>query len=328
VLGRAGLALVAVALITACAPLIAEPGPRRFQPGLTAHGIRAADGAVLPMRVWRPDGPPQAVILALHGFNDYGNFFAEPGAYLAQRGVFAYAYDQRGFGAAPGRGLWPGRDAMVRDLADAVTAVRARHPGTPLYLLGESMGGAVIMAAMTRDTAPRADGVILAAPAVWGRATMPFYQRWALAVAAHTVPWLKVTGRGLGIRPSDNTEMLKALGRDPLVIKETRIDAIHGLANLMDEALAAAPRLAAPALILYGRRDEVVPAAPTRRMLRALPADGPQRVAVYDRGFHMLLRDLQAEAVWRDIAHWMAAPEDPLPSGADRAGRAYRAAAE
>jgi hypothetical protein len=37
------------------------------------------------------------------------------------------------------------------------------------------------------------------------------------------LPGLKVTGRGLGITPSDNLEMLRALGRDPLVIKETRI---------------------------------------------------------------------------------------------------------
>ena len=149
---------------------------------------------------------------------------------------------------------------------------------------------------------------------------MPFYQRWALWLSAHTVPWMKVTGRGLGIRPSDNIEMLRALGRDPLVIKETRIDSIYGLVNLMDAALVDSSRLDAESLILVGVNDQVIPAAPTRIMLENLPVPPPRprTVAVYDKGFHMLLRDLQRETVWRDIVAWIADPKEPLPSGADR----------
>ena len=32
----------------------------------------------------------------------------------------------------------------------------------------------------------------------------------------------------------------------------------------------------------------------------------------------MLLRDLNAETVWRDILAWIANAQAPLPSGADR----------
>jgi acylglycerol lipase len=41
------------------------------------------------------------------------------------------------------------------------------------------------------------------------------------------------------------------------------------------------------------------------------------RVALYESGFHMLLRDLQAETVWTDIAAWIADRDVALPSGAD-----------
>jgi alpha-beta hydrolase superfamily lysophospholipase len=218
--------------------------------------------------------------------------------------------------------------AMTADLKTAADLVRARHPGRPLYLLGASMGGAVVIAAVTGADPPAAAGVILSAPAVWARSTMPFYQRWALWLGAHTVPWMKVTGRGLDIRPSDNIEMLRALGRDPLVIKETRIDAIYGLVDLMGAALEASARLDAKSLILVGRNDEVIPAAPTRLMLERLPpaSGGPRAVAVYDQGFHMLLRDLQRETVWRDIAAWIENPAAALPSGADARAAAFRAA--
>ena len=316
--------LTVVAAVAACAPRVDRPGPVVSRPVLEDAQMRTADGALAPVRRWLPEtGEVKAVVIALHGFNDYGNFFAQPGAYLARRGIAAYAFDQRGFGAAQGLGIWPGVKAYADDLKAMTNLVRARHPGVALYLLGASMGGAVVMVAMTGDDAPVADGIILSAPAVWGRTTMPFYQRWALAIAAHTVPWLTVTGRGLNIRASDNIEMLRALGRDPLVIKETRIDTIYGLSNLMDQALAAAPALRSRALILYGKNDEVIPADPVRRMIDSLPDDSRarRRLAYYDAGFHMLLRDLQGETVWRDIAAWIEDAEAPLPSGADTNAR-------
>ena len=60
--------------------------------------------------------------------------------------------------------------------------MREKHPGLPLILLGESMGGAVIMAALAEASPPEADGFVLAAPAVWSRAVMPAWQARVLAV--------------------------------------------------------------------------------------------------------------------------------------------------
>ncbi len=322
-----GPVLAAVlAVSTACTPRVFPPGPGSFAAAIEDGNVIARAGARLPIRTWMPEGPPKAVIIALHGFNDYSNFFAKPGAYFARRGIISYAFDQRGFGRSINHGLWAGVDAYADDLRSAARAVGARHPGLPLYLLGESMGGAVIMVAMTGPRPIEADGVILAAPAVWGRETMPWYQRAALFAGSHIMPGVTVSGESLRIKPSDNIEMLRALGRDPLVIKETRIDALYGLANLMDAALEASRRLDAPALILYGKNDQVVPKPPTMMMLSRLPRDPKsRRVAFYTDGYHMLLRDLQAETVYRDIAAWINNRSAPLPSGADADASAFMA---
>src|SRR5690606_7868254 len=142
------------------------------------------------------------------------------------QGIATYAYDQRGFGGTAQRGVWPGTDGLAADFATAARLLRERHPGVPLYALGESMGGGVILAAMTRADAPALDGVILPAPAVWAGATMPVYYaatRWA---AAHTIPRFALSGRNLDRVPTDNVDVLRDLARDPMVLKEARVDAV------------------------------------------------------------------------------------------------------
>lgn len=315
--------LLVLLSLAACAAQIQYPGPAIAQPQLNGDHWLSADGVRLPLRGWQPQGAPKAVVLALHGMNDYSNFFDEPGHALAAQGIAAYAYDQRGFGAGPRPGFFSTPAAMAADLRAAAALVAERHPGVPLYLLGESMGGAVVMLAVADTPPPQVKGVILSAPAVWGRSSMGFFQRAALWLSYQVAPGWELTGRGLDIKPSDNIPMLRKLAADPLVIKATRVDAISGLVDLMDAAAAAAPRVRLPALVLYGEKDEVVPADPTWAMVETLPdTKGAQRVALYRNGYHMLLRDLQAGVVLDDIAAWIADPAAALPSGADAAARA------
>lgn len=319
---KALISLFLALLLAACAAQYQLPGPRTAAPQLNGDHWLSADGARLPMRGWLPEGRPKAVILALHGMNDYSLFFDEPGRFLAAKGIAAYAYDQRGFGASARPGIWSSTQAMAGDLRAASALVAARHPGVPLYLLGESMGGAVVMLTVAEDPPPAVKGVILSAPAVWSRSSMGIFQRAALWLAYQLAPDWTLTGEGLDILPSDNIPMLRKLAADPLVIKGTRVDAIHGLVDLMDDASRAAPRVRLPALVLYGEKDEVVPAGPTWAMIETLPdTAGGQRVALYENGYHMLLRDLQAETVLDDIAAWIADPAAPLPSGADTYAR-------
>jgi hypothetical protein len=120
------------ALLAGCLATSSEtemPSPRLAAAGaalaLPAPQLRddrliATDGAALPLRRWLPPGEPAAVVLALHGFNDYSNAFAIPARLWAERGIATYAYDQRGFGNAPGRGRWLGTRRLVADAATAI----------------------------------------------------------------------------------------------------------------------------------------------------------------------------------------------------------------
>jgi alpha-beta hydrolase superfamily lysophospholipase len=281
---KAAILFVGLMGFSACTPMVMAPGPPIAGAQLNDDHLISPDGARLPVKAWLPEGQkPKAVLVALHGFND--------------------------FGEAPNRGIWAGARAMTDDLKTISELVRSRHPNAPLFLLGESMGAAVIMTATVGGDFINTDGIILAAPAVWGREVMPWYQTAGLWLSAHLMPSVKVTGQSFKKKPSDNIEMLLALGRDPLVIKATRIDAIYGLTDLMDAALDSAKRLDVPALILYGAKDDIIPAEAADEMRARLPPGGAlgRRIITYENGYHMLLRDLQAENVWQDIDRWIDA---------------------
>jgi acylglycerol lipase len=294
----AAVALLAAMALPACTT---TPIPAQF-----------ADGVSLPRRAWLPEGTPRAVILAVHGFNDYSNAFTEFGEFAAEHGIAVHAYDQRGFGAHPTAGRWPGMRALIADLELERARVGRLHPDRPVYILGESMGAAVVIAAVASGASLDAAGFILTAPAVWGGDQLNPLYRATLWLAARLVPGLKLTGRSLGVMASDNIEALRALSADPLFIKETRVDAIAGLVELMDRAYAAAGVFPGPVLVMVGEHDEIVPPGAQTAMIERLRAT-PCVHVVYPEGWHLLLRDLQRRVVWQDILAWM--DRLPLPSG-------------
>ena len=300
-------------------------GPGVRDAALETDAFVMPDGARLPFRTWQPVGAPVAAVLALHGFNDSRNAWELPGPAFSAAGLAVYAPDQRGFGGAPGHGLWAGTAAMVSDAAEMARLVRRRHPSVPLILMGESMGGAVLMCLAASPAAPPHARYVLSAPAVWGRAAMNPFLRAGLWLAASLLPGLAVTGGPVRVMASDNRDALLRLSRDPLTVHATRFDTLRGLVDLMDAGLAAAPDFTAPGLFLYGGHDQLVPPTATAAMWRALPPGGAAR-AFYPRGYHLLLRDLERAVPIADIVAWIGNPDRELPSGAQSAADTWLAA--
>jgi alpha-beta hydrolase superfamily lysophospholipase len=269
---------------------------------LTAETLEGA-GERLALSHW-PAEDARAVILAVHGYGDYGpSTFGGAAAFWAAHGVEVYAYDQRGFGRNASNRDWPGEEALIADLAAAEAAIRAKHPGLPLFIAGHSMGGGVALAAVGEGRA-HPDGLLLLAPAVWGGDTLNPLFRLSAWTAATFAPEKRWTGRGVvTIVPTDNMEMLRALSADPLHFAAPSGREFLGLIRLMDRAVDAAPKAAAPTLVVMGANDQVTPEATVRAAYNVLP--GEKRFAYVPTGWHMLLRDLQAEVVWRIVLDWV-----------------------
>jgi alpha-beta hydrolase superfamily lysophospholipase len=320
----AGLSAGAFGALAGCSPMVQHalaPVANFSGPSFSGDRFVSFDGARLGLKTWKAQGPyaddPWAVIIGLHGMDDYSNAFHMAGPWWASQGIATYAFDQRGFGRSPGRGVWAGEDLIVSDLRAACGLARRRHPKAILAVAGESMGGAVAVAAFASDEPPDADRLILLSPAVWGFSQQPLPYGAMLWMASHTLPQYVVKPPSFLTRriwASDNVRELIRMGQDKEMIWGSRFDTLYGLVSLMETAWQRIDRLTVPALYMYGAHDQIIP--PPAAISAADRLRPPGRTAYYRHGWHLLLRDLEARTVWTDAEAFIRDPGGPLPSGA------------
>lgn len=93
--------------------------------------------------------PIKVALLCIHGLGLNKESFESFGNQLAKRGVATYAIDVRGFGQWRESSEHSDIDFAntVTDIQRTLQSIRQRHPRVPVFLLGESMGGAIALRA-------------------------------------------------------------------------------------------------------------------------------------------------------------------------------------
>ncbi len=311
--------------LTGCAAIpFGVPHGHSGHPIITSGYFTLPDGARLPYRLYPAQGQVKAVVLALHGYTDSRDGWEILASYLNPHGVEVVAPDLSSFGATKNRGYWPGTDVLVNEARDEAVQLRARYPNTPLYIMGESMGGAIGILLGASANPPPVDGYVLSAPAVWGGPAMgPLYKE-TLQVASFFAPAKRLTGQAVHIKASDNIPALIAFGEDPLTIHAPRIDNIDGLVTMMGQAQVACAHFNQKALFLYGGQDKLIPPAAMRACWQAIPAQAPVTLAYYPPDYHLIPRDLERAVPSADILAFLSG--EGLPSSAPSRATVFLAA--
>lgn len=262
------------------------------------------DGVNLYYQCWVPaNRRARAVLINLHGLGDHSGLYPTLAAHFPPRGVALYSYDMRGNGRSPGQRAYV-RDwhEYLDDLEAFLRRVREWEPDLPVFILGNSLGGLVVLE-YALDHPGELSGVIAAAPPL-GQLAVP---RPLLALG-------RVMSR---IWPRFSLEVgmdLSGLARDPKVIQSVVADPLfhrRGTARLSTEVTAAIARvqaraadLAVPLLLLHGSADRMVPPDGTRSFFsRVALADREFRE--YEGAYHGLFADLNHEEVLHDVERWI-----------------------
>lgn len=95
---------------------------------------------------------PKGMVLCLHELGMHSGVFEDLAKKLRESGYSVYSMDLRGFGGWSDKGA-EGKMNLKNTLADvknASEAIKKKHPGSKVFLLGEAMGGALALEAASK----------------------------------------------------------------------------------------------------------------------------------------------------------------------------------
>ncbi len=131
---------------------------------MTPSFLQATDGKKVPMSVWRPAGQPRAIVIASPGLDMACSEFEVLGRGLAPKGIAVWALDLRAQGHEQDlqqRGTRAPWDLWIQDAEQLVGELRKTHPGTPIFLTGQSTGDCVALMAASRLGPGKIAGLLL-----------------------------------------------------------------------------------------------------------------------------------------------------------------------
>jgi alpha-beta hydrolase superfamily lysophospholipase len=287
--------------------------PWRGQP-LQANGeyIRVSDGAELFVRHWLPIGETRQVILALHGLGQHSGYHHRFGAQLAETGRAYFALDLRGNGLTrTAHGDVPSIERLYMDVDEIVRILRRRYPKVPVYVLGHSMGGAMV-ATWAAGRQPEIDGLLILSPAMTAAVTPLPWLNYLKGPAA----WLFFPHRP--VLSIDETAYargrLNAIINMPTEVEFIAKDSLHLQRMSMQFALAAnrfrnkaialASQIRVPTLTLVGKADPACVGA--QQFHEALTVPDKTFILVPDVG-HMVFQIKEMPRVIDEVLVWLQA---------------------
>lgn len=262
----------------------------------------ASDGADVPYRLWLAK-KPRAALLLLHGCCDYSGAFDAIGPKLARNGFSVLAYDQRGFGATESRGRWTSQERIVRDVADAIAFFRTRAAADlPLFIVGESMGGAVAIHAVAIHGNANIAGLVLVAPGALASAFRRSIYRWVLNFFRAIVGEFETVVERIDSSDLSTPAAIRLLG-DPMVMRGINASLLDGVIALAHSSVEAARHVVVPTLTLVGGKDDLLRRDCIHRLHSNLA--GPRAWAGIEGGPHLLLHWKRGQHVLRTARRWI-----------------------
>lgn len=262
---------------------------------------------------------PRFILIMIHGAGQHSGQFWELGCYCYQHEVAFYALDLRGFGQSSGkRGHVQRFHQYLEDLHHFVQYVRQRHPHQPLFLLGHSFGGTVVIR-YGQERAKDIRGVVLSAPALKLRLPVPPVLYLACHVGSWIVPeWGIELNRlarwadrlSASIPGLKGTERLQNMlyGRkgdeDPYAHSLITFRWMSELLNNGRQALLRVREFRFAALCLCGGDDPVVDPVAVKKFHDGLPTSDKKWILL-PHVKHRVLQDPESDSIYAQMIGWL-----------------------
>lgn len=295
--GRLILSCVsALALLVSCSVFCngQEPGAKSsaYEKALKQ---KAVQGKLPLYDSWsEPALEPKAALLCIHGLSLHRGTYEAFGREIAKAGIVAYAMDLRGFGQSKANTKTTSMDfdGCLADIKEMLAFIHKRHPGLPVVLLGESMGGAVALraAALYPDLV---SGLISSAPArdrfsLGGESVLKVGSR--VLTGGFGKP-IKNVAAPVVKRVSSKEEVRNRWKTDPLMRTDFSARELMQFNEFMSKNLDFAREIKnTPTLFIVGSHDKLIKPAGTWKIYERL-ATANKQIVISKSSEHLIFEN-------------------------------------
>jgi alpha-beta hydrolase superfamily lysophospholipase len=260
-----------------------------------------------PGRVWlNPLVEKRGIVIAIHGLSLQHSSYDALARELADAWFTTVAFDVRGFGAYR-QALGAEQvnfDECQRDLRLVVAAIRGDNLNTPLFILGESMGGAIALQFVAQNP-QLVDGLIASVPA--GKRFKQ--KRTAVKVAIH---YLENKNRPFDIgtdvinQATRDPQLKEAWAGDPKTRSELSARELLAFQHMVNRNLAYAKEIeSTPVVLFQGVRDGLVKPDATYDLFRAIASKDKSLVMVGNAEHLIFEEGCFTAPVLKGLVAWM-----------------------
>ncbi|MEM7797325.1 MAG: lysophospholipase [Cyanobacteria bacterium P01_C01_bin.118] len=262
-----------------------------------------AQGLSLFYQAWYPPGTAKAVIALVHGFGEHCDRYRTVTSALTQAGYVVFGFDNQGHGRSEGQRGHINRWQDYRDNVSAFLAqVRRYEPSLPLFVLGHSLGGLIVLD-YALNSPDGLSGIIISGPPIR-----------PVGIAK---PYLVAIARVLsGVWPRFSMDVgagADSLSRDPAVVQQIQNDPLkHSMATVRwgTECLVAIAhvrrhidQLKVPVLLVHGSADKVNDVKGSEEIFARIATD--KTLKIYPGSYHEPHNDLDRNKVMQDVVQWL-----------------------
>jgi acylglycerol lipase len=254
---------------------------------------------------WHPEPAPRAVVVIAHGVSEHSDRYTHVASRLVSEGYAVYAIEHRGHGRSDGpRAVIDRVDHAIADLDALVVLAADEHPGTPVFLLGHSMGGALALR-YTIAHQERLTGLLLSG-ALAALEAAPAPMRIAAAVLSVVAPRLPLFPIDAS-QVSRDPDVVRAYESDPRVYHgKLPVRTVAELAGAIESFPDGVGSITIPVLIMYGTADGLCPPEGSQMVAQRI-GSSDKTVKPYDGLYHEILNEPEQDQVLDDMCAWLAA---------------------
>lgn len=262
-----------------------------------------------PCLTWLDAGAetePKAVILAVHGLGLHMGTYKDFGERMAKLGYVVYAVDVRGFGsymAAQGREKVDFEDCL-EDVRKTLKFIHKVHPALPVFLLGESMGGAIALR-VTALNPNLVDGLVSSVPS--GDRFHQGETKLKVALKLLTAPNKQFdVGTGVINQATKKADLKEQWAQDPFARLNLSANELLQFQQFMNENFHTVKRICStPVLMVQGKEDKLVKPAGTMALFNNIVCKDKQMLLI-EHGEHLIFEEGQFDdQVIQDVDKWL-----------------------